>query len=297
MADEEFVLSMEAVVKLGSMLNLVGISYDRALTIDSSVSSFALDGDLNVDKAVMLSCEPIVKLEVEPTRDCNFGLVSEILGNIQLKPSLTKDMVFELSGNIKPPGISIDPSGDFVWTGESNISPPGLVSSVSLEAVLAGMEAEINSLRLILERMMRSIYDAPPSGSISVLNQITSDNAIAPLSGSTVWAGNTQILQIEIVGTRLDTYTVVFSVRPEPNYAPAIYKDSTGNPGGVRPLGVTTVNTPSGMKQRGMWQIVLDPKDTEQFKKTTTLLYELELQHLGFAENYRIEAGSFLVAV
>lgn len=303
MADEEYAIYMIADCHWPSAIDLTSVTYDRALFLESDVVGMTVEALSTADRAAFLESEPNLKLEATATRDAAFWLASD-LQQVKLDPTVTKDVMFELDSEPNPLRLAPNVSIDYNLVADADAREPSLVCDATFDAAIAAMTADVEGFQLQLSRMVRSIFEPPPDAAIFVLKYATSEEGEINFDRSTVEAGVTTVLRVEILGTRLNTYLIEFFVRSEDGATPSIYKSSDGKPGGIRVLGINAVASPNGTRQQAIAQIVLGPEDTAQFHEATTALYELRMSNRGFGEDYRVapkrergDTGTFTISV
>ena len=302
MAGEEYSITANADANWGAALDLSAISYDRGIE-PIAEPDFRIDvTGVDVDKGFSLSADPTLGLGISLAKNVAISAVADTFNDSGLFITPATDLAFqELSARIESLGLSafpaIDISEEAIAEGSFNLS-----MSPTIDQAIGGGNAE-GQFHLRIDRLLRSLFTAPPDAEITVLKYMTSEDAETLLDGCTVEAGVTTILQLQVLGSRLDTYLVEFFVRINGDAVPVIYKSSSGSPGGIRLVGINNKATPSGTLQELIAQIILEPADTKQFEATTKVLYECRMSHKGFGEDYRIapkkdrgETGLFTIA-
>ncbi len=287
MAEEEYSITATADIDWGNALNLTSISYDKGieLTADPALS-LSLSG-VTVDKGFFLDSETNLNLTLSPTKDVAVTAISEVFNQVGLFVNPAIDLAFvDLNSEPQSPEMSIIPAVTKALEGES-VADVQLSVIPTVDKVIGEGQAE-GQYYLEIERLLRSLFTAPPDAEIAVLKYMTSEDAETLLDGCTIEAGVTTILQLQVLGSRLDTYLIEFFVRTASDAIPVIYKSSSGSPGGIRLVGINNKATPSGTLQELIAQIVLEPADTAQFEAISTVIYECRMSHRGFGEEYRI---------
>lgn len=303
MADEEYAIYPVADCPWVGGVDITTITYDRSLDLESDVTGLTVGAVATIDKAIAPESEPTVNLSVTATRDAAVEAHSDFQ-QIVLNPTVTKDMWFGLEAQPEPMKISLVSSADFSITGDSEAKEPSLACVATIDEAFDSMTADVEGLMIEVERMVRSIFEPPPDAVISVLRYMTSEDAEIPLDEAVLEAGVTTILQVEILGTRLETYLLEFAVRTTDKAIPVIFKTSNGKPGGIQKVAMNSIASPTGTRQQLLAQIVLSPEDTEQFSDTTAVFYEMRMSNRGFGEDYRIapkrdrgDTGTFTISV
>lgn len=302
MADEEFVITGIADCNWGNALNLTSISYDRGIELIANPDVFLDVIESSVDKGFGMEAIAPFNLEISPTKDISIYGVADTFNVTGLSLSPVVDIAFNnLYSDIESLELGIHPSLDRAISGEAEGSME-LTVRPTVDLSLGDGNAD-GQFHLSIDRMLRSLFSAPPDAEITVLKYQTSELAETLLDGCIVEAGVTTILQVQVLGTRLDTYLLEFFVKTAPDAIPVIYKSSSGNPGGIRLIGINNKATPAGTLQELIAQIVLEPIDTAQFESTATVIYECRMSNKGFGEDYRIapkkdrgETGLFTIA-
>lgn len=277
-----------------------------------------------VDRNLDLRGAGEVSLEsIDLRRDSN--IQGSIKGEIELTVSSKKDVVIQgnasINNGFKLEGIA---GRDIAHTLVANISEPvldftpGIDQSLAIEIELDPLAVEVNSkkdcpvkiysaleqdLQASIARFERSLLTLPPSGQLFIINSVDLQNSNNCFDGKELNAGVTHILQLEVVGTRLDTYLIEFMAKLDPSDSvPIIHKKSDQVTGGVEVLGVDPIASSSGTSQKLVAQIRLDSNDTSQVKSTTTLFYQVIMSHRALNEEYLVspqndETGTFKVLV
>lgn len=302
MAGEEYSITATADVNWGNALDLTSVSYDRGIDLLANPELFLDLLNATLDKGFFLEAESKFNLNLSPTKDVAVTAISEVFNQVGVFVNPTTDLAFtDLNSASNLFDLSLTPSLDVSVDGVSE-GMFALSSSPTLDRAIGEGESEAQ-FYFGIERLLRSLFTAPPDAEITVLKYMTSEAAETLLDNSTLEAGVTNILQLHVLGSRLDTYVTEFFVRTKGDAIPVIYKSSSGSPGGIRLVGINNKATPSGTLQELIAQIILEPADTAQFEATTTVIYECRMSHLGFGEDYRIapkkdrgETGLFTIA-
>lgn len=302
MSDEEYSITATADIDWVNALDLTSISYDRGVDLFSDPGVFLDILQTTLDKGFSLDSEVVFNLSLSPTKDVAVTAISDTFNQAGVFLNPTLDLAFtDLNSEVSSLNLTANPAIDKAIEasaeGEFNLS-----SSLSIDKAIGEGEAE-GQFYLGVERLLRSLFTAPPDAEITVLKYMSSEDAETLLDGCTVEAGVTTILQLHVLGSRLDTYLTEFFVRTKGDAVPVIYKSSSGSPGGIRIVGINNKATPSGTLQELIAQIILEPADTAQFEATSTVIYECRMSHRGFGEDYRIapkkdrgETGLFTIA-
>lgn len=303
MADEEYAIYPLADCPWPGGVDLTAVTYDRSLELESDVVGITVGVLSTADKAIAPESEPTLELSVTPTRDVAVSPRSDFQA-MYLNPTVTKDMWFALESEPEPMKLSPISAADLHIVGNSEPSEPSLFCDATLDEAFGAMTADVEGMMVAVERMVRSIFEPPPDAAISVLRYMSSEDAEIPLDGASLEAGVTTVLQVEILGTRLETYLIEFAVRTSDSAVPVIFKTSNGRPGGIQIVAMNSVASPTGTRQQLLAQVVLSPEDTLQFPETIAVFYEMRMSNRGFGEDYRIapkrdrgDTGTFTIAV
>lgn len=302
MADEEFVITASSDCDWGNALNLTSISYDRGVDLVADPEFFLGVTSSSIDKGFGMEAIASFNLNLSPTKDVSISGIADTFNVTGLYLAPVVDIAFNnLYSDIESLELGIYPSLDRAISGEAEGSME-LTVRPTVDLSLGDGNAD-GQFQLSIDRMLRSLFSAPPDAEITVLKYQTSEVAETLLDSCVIEAGVTTILQIQVLGTRLDTYLMEFFVKATPDAIPVIYKSSSGNPGGIRLIGINNKATPAGTLQELIAQIVLEPIDTAQFEATSTVIYECRMSNKGFGEDYRIapkkdrgETGLFTIA-
>lgn len=302
MAGEQYSITATADINWGNALDLTSVSYDRGIDLLSDPTVILDILQTTLDKGFSLDAEAVFNLSLTPTKDVAVTAISDGFNQAGVFVNPTVDLAFtDLNSEVNSISLSSTPSVDLaidgVAEGHFDVS-----SSPTIDRTIGDGESE-GQFYFGVERLLRSLFTAPPDAEITVLKYMSSEDAETLLDGCTIEAGVTNILQLHILGSRLDTYLTEFFVRTKGDAVPVIYKSSSGSPGGIRIVGINNKATPSGTLQELIAQIILEPADTAQFEATSTVIYECRMSHRGFGEDYRIapkkdrgETGLFTIA-
>lgn len=303
MSGEQYSITATADIDWGSALDLVSVSYDRGINLLSNPTVILEVLQTPLDKSFSLDAEASLDLSLSPTKDIAVTAISDGFNQAGVFANLAVDLAFaDLNSEVgSSMFLSSTPSVDLAIDGEAK-GHFNLLLSPTIDRTIGDGGSE-SQFYLGVERLLRSLFTAPPDAEITVLKYMSSEDAETLLDGCTVEAGVTTILQLHVLGSRLDTYLTEFFVRTNGDSVPVIYKSSSGSPGGIRIVGINNKATPSGTLQELIAQIILEPADTAQFEATSTVIYECRMSHRGFGEDYRIapkkdrgETGLFTVA-
>lgn len=302
MSGEQYSITAAADIDWGNALDLTSVSYDRGVDLFSDPTVILEILQTPLDKSFSLDAEAAFDLSLTPTKDIAVTAISDGFNQAGVFANPTVDLAFtDLNSEVNPISLSSTPSVDLAMTGEADGSFD-ISLSPTIDRTIGDGESE-GQFYFGVERLLRSLFTAPPDAEITVLKYMSSESAETLLDGCTIEAGVTTILQLHILGSRLDTYLTEFFVRTNGDAVPVIYKSSSGSPGGIRIVGINNKATPSGTLQELIAQIILEPADTAQFEATSTVIYECRMSHRGFGEDYRIapkkdrgETGLFTIA-
>lgn len=296
----DYIIEAVMDVDIGS-IDLIDEQYDRAFSLliepDTQITT-----DI-VDERYARAIEPLMDVDsltfgITASKDNAFGVEAEILQylgmSVDPKSALATPLHLELD---QLPQLTIDPGADRLHSIDSD---QDFEMGLSVEADRAlETELEVADITLDLAYLMRDILNIPPSGTITVLDSISSPGAECPLDGSVIEAGVTTILQLEAEGIHLDSYLAEFFVYREPqDLIPILYRCSDRKlGGGIRVQGIAPVIDNKAYRQRMVAQIPLEPDDFLGLEKTRTFFYRCQLSQDGMGENYRIAKGKFTVNV
>lgn len=287
MSDEEYSITATADISWGNALGLPTISYDRGIDLLASPGVFLDIAGATIDKGFTLDSIATLSLSSSLTKDVAVTALSDAFNRVGVFVNPSIDLAFnDLNSEVTSLRMAMNPSVNVSIDARSE-GQFYFGSSPTVDRAIGNGEAE-GQFYFGVERLLRSLFTAPPDAEITVLKYMSSESAETLLDGCTIEAGVTTILQLHILGSRLDTYLTEFFVRTKGDAVPVIYKSSSGSPGGIRIVGINNKATPSGTLQELIAQIILEPADTAQFDVTSTVIYECRMSHRGFGEDYRI---------
>ena len=158
-----------------------------------------------------------------------------------------------------------------------------------------GVESTVlQDIGLDLTYLMRSILTLPPEGQITILSSIAAEDGETLLDGAVLERGITTILQLDILGTRLDAYLIEFWVKLDPTDEPFLYKSSADS---IKIQAVSPAVTSQGAMQQLTAQLAIAPSDTAGISATKVVFFECRMSAEGMGEEYRIAKGKFTIAV
>lgn len=301
MAGEEFNITATADCVFPNPVDLVAISYDKGIELIANPDFYVELGQTTLDKGFQLIAEANLDVTLTPTVDVSITGIAEVFNQIAVTATPAIDLSFHDLNCQSDFTFTATPTIDKAVDGFSDASFDIFAIPTIDKAITDGYSDA--HFEIGLDRLLRSLFTAPPDAEISILKYMTSDSAETLLDGSTIEAGVTTILNVHVLGSRLDTYLIEFFVRTRNDAIPVIYKSSSGTPGGIRLIGINSKATPSGTLQELIAQIILETADTNQFDATTVVNYECRMSHKGFGEDYRIapkkergETGLFTIS-
>lgn len=233
-----------------------------------------------------------------PRADIYFN-ASAIIDGLRCQVSAKKAKWFDIPNVFDSTlGVIFDPEADRSSTGSSNL---GVCVDLRPTSDRLAILSEINDpgFSFDVEALMRSILTIPPKGVLYIMGSAIDDEGELPLDGAEVPRGQTTIIGLDVLGTRLDMYKVEFraSLVSDESAPSVIYKDNTNRPGGIYVKATHPIATDSEANQQLLAQIVLEPRDTLQFSESRRVFWECWMGCRGISEQYRIARGTFTITV
>ena len=299
---EEIPLHSHAIVDFANPINLTTVVVDKNL-FSSATDGYTITSTNTVDKNFGSSIGTNVNLEITTTKDSNLHSSATGARGTKLEGMLASDRGQRVEADLGAVELNIYTGVDKLVNTNTDLGAVKISSALIKDLAIKAEGEVAQNITLDVERFERSLLTLPPSGQLYLQNSVDLRNSSINFDCAEVSINATHILQLEAVGTRLETYLIEFFARLNPHDKPVIHKASNNTVGGIDVLGVPEpIAASSGTSQKLIAQIRLNPKDTTQFAESTTLFYQVVMSNRGLNEEYLVapissETGTFKVIV